>query len=68
MCRVCRVQAKQVVGYVLQHDHLLPHLTVRETLQYAGYLRLPSSIPHKKKKLIVSCSPLISPQRPAFAL
>lgn len=46
-------EAKQVVGYVLQHDHLLPHLTVRETLQYAGYLRLPSSIPHKKKKLIV---------------
>lgn len=48
------------MGYVLQHDHLLPHLTVRETLQYAGYLRLPSSIPRSKKKLIVLLTALFA--------
>lgn len=46
-------EARQVVGYVLQHDHLLPHLTVRETLRYAGYLRLPPSLTRQRKLQIV---------------
>ncbi|KAI0685355.1 P-loop containing nucleoside triphosphate hydrolase protein [Cytidiella melzeri] len=32
-----------VVGFVRQHDYLLPHLTVRETLVSAARLRLPKS-------------------------
>ncbi|KAI0086907.1 P-loop containing nucleoside triphosphate hydrolase protein [Irpex rosettiformis] len=32
-----------VVGFVRQHDYLLPHLTVRETLTSAARLRLPVS-------------------------
>ncbi len=46
-----------MVGYVLQHDHLLPHLTVRETLRYAGYLRLPPSLTRQRKLQIVRRSP-----------
>jgi len=47
------LQAKKIVGYVMQNDHLLPHLTARETLQYAGLLRLPASLPYREKLNIV---------------
>ena len=42
-----------LLGYVLQHDHLLPNLTPRETLTFAGLMKLPSHIPKKKKLEIV---------------
>lgn len=34
---------ERLVGYCLQHDNLMPNLTVRETLQYAAALRLPGT-------------------------
>jgi len=40
---------KTNVGYVLQTDHLLPNLTVCETLYYAAMLRLPSSMTTEQK-------------------
>jgi ABC-type multidrug transport system ATPase subunit len=36
---------RHICGYVLQSDSLYPHLSVRETIQYAAYLRC-----HKKTK------------------
>ena len=35
---------KKIVGYVLQQDSLLPFLTVKETMFYAGMLTLPRSM------------------------
>ena len=35
---------KQSIGYVIQHDALLPFLTVFETLMYSGMLTLPNSL------------------------
>ncbi|XP_021364868.1 ATP-binding cassette sub-family G member 5-like [Mizuhopecten yessoensis] len=32
---------QQHIAYVIQYDRLLPNLTVRETLTYAAYLRMP---------------------------
>jgi ABC-type multidrug transport system ATPase subunit len=40
---------RKLVGYVLQHDVLLPFLTVRETLFFAAMLTLPQSTPFAKK-------------------
>lgn len=40
-------------AYVMQQDILLPTLTVRETLQYAADLRLPSSSKRKDRHKIV---------------
>jgi ABC-type multidrug transport system ATPase subunit len=37
-------------GYVVQHDLLIPTLTVRETLQYAADLRLREAISDKERK------------------
>ena len=34
----------------LQDDCLYPQLTVKETLEYAAYLRLPSSMTSEEKK------------------
>ncbi|KAF8310725.1 P-loop containing nucleoside triphosphate hydrolase protein [Clavulina sp. PMI_390] len=44
---------KDRIGFVRQHDYLLPHLTVRETLYYAAALRLPTSVDKATRKLIV---------------
>ena len=35
---------KKIVGFVAQHDSLLPFLTVKETLFYAGMLSLPRNM------------------------
>jgi ABC-type multidrug transport system ATPase subunit len=37
-------------GYVVQHDLLIPTLTVRETLQYAAELRLRDAMSDKERK------------------
>ncbi|KAF9124460.1 hypothetical protein BGW39_008196 [Mortierella sp. 14UC] len=41
------------VGYLQQHDFLMPFLTVRETLTYAAHLRLPRSMSKQKKQELV---------------
>ncbi|KAF8935246.1 hypothetical protein BGZ52_000404 [Haplosporangium bisporale] len=41
------------VGYLQQHDFLMPFLTVRETLTYAAHLRLPRTMSSQKKKELV---------------
>ncbi|KAF9428498.1 hypothetical protein BGZ94_002168 [Podila epigama] len=41
------------VGYLQQHDFLMPFLTVRETLNYAAHLRLPRNMSSQKKKELV---------------
>uniref|UniRef100_A0A7S4I2L4 ABC transporter domain-containing protein n=1 Tax=Vannella robusta TaxID=1487602 RepID=A0A7S4I2L4_9EUKA len=38
-----------MIGYVMQHDALLPFLTVQETLIYSGMLTLPQALPNKTK-------------------
>jgi len=38
------------IGFVTQDDVLFPHLTVRETLTYAAYLRLPKSLTKQQKE------------------
>ncbi|EJD33743.1 P-loop containing nucleoside triphosphate hydrolase protein [Auricularia subglabra TFB-10046 SS5] len=43
----------KVIGFVRQFDYLLPHLTVRETLNCAAQLRLPASVDHATRALIV---------------
>lgn len=35
---------RNVVGYVTQHDYLLPLLTVNETLEYSARLRMPEGM------------------------
>ncbi|TFK50026.1 P-loop containing nucleoside triphosphate hydrolase protein [Heliocybe sulcata] len=42
-----------VIGFVRQDDFLLPCLTVRETLRFAAYLRLPASIDSSAREAIV---------------
>nr|GAT46077.1 predicted protein [Mycena chlorophos] len=37
-------KVSKIVGFVRQHDYLLPHLTVRETLKFAAALRLPKTV------------------------
>jgi ABC-type multidrug transport system ATPase subunit len=37
------------VAYVQQHDHLIPYLTVRETLRYTAELRLDRKMSKKEK-------------------
>ncbi|CAE6447201.1 unnamed protein product [Rhizoctonia solani] len=44
---------KDRIGFVRQNDYLLEHLTVRETLDYAAALRLPSTISSSTRHLIV---------------
>ncbi|KAH9488427.1 ATP-binding cassette sub- G member 5 [Bulinus truncatus] len=39
---------RQKSSYVLQADRLLPTLTVRETLTYMAYLKLPGRLSHKE--------------------
>ncbi|EFA85032.1 hypothetical protein PPL_02028 [Heterostelium album PN500] len=50
---VTPIEAKKSVGYVMQSDHLLPNLTVRETLRYSGMLRLPGTLSKERKLEIV---------------
>ena len=42
--------ARACVGYVTQHDALLPLLTVRETLLFSAQLRLPASLSEEVKR------------------
>ncbi|KAF9973403.1 hypothetical protein BGZ73_003343 [Actinomortierella ambigua] len=41
------------VGYLQQHDFLMPFLTVRETLTYAAHLRLPRTMSSSDKEALV---------------
>ncbi|KAL9235952.1 hypothetical protein vseg_010670 [Gypsophila vaccaria] len=41
---------KSRIGFVTQDDVLFPHLTVRETLTYAAYLRLPRTLTKQQKE------------------
>ncbi|KAL9256350.1 ABC transporter G family member 22-like protein [Drosera capensis] len=41
---------KSRIGFVTQDDILFQHLTVRETLTYAAYLRLPKALTKKEKE------------------
>jgi ABC-type glutathione transport system ATPase component len=41
------------IGFVRQNDHLLPHLTVRETLEFSAALRLPRSVTNEERKAII---------------
>ncbi|KAF9159252.1 hypothetical protein DFQ26_006751 [Actinomortierella ambigua] len=41
------------VGYLQQHDFLMPFLTVRETLTYAAHLRLPRTMSSNDKAALV---------------
>jgi len=40
---------KRKIGYVLQHDMLIPNLTVRETLTFTALLRLPNTLTYDQK-------------------
>ena len=40
-------------GYVVQHDCLIPTLTVRETLHYSAELRLQDAVSEKERKDVV---------------
>ncbi|KDQ57066.1 hypothetical protein JAAARDRAFT_35662 [Jaapia argillacea MUCL 33604] len=42
-----------IIGFVRQDDFLYPYLTVRETLRFSAYLRLPSSISAEAREAIV---------------
>jgi len=45
---------KQTTAYVIQADRLLHTLTVRETLQYAAFLRLPGKMDEQERNDKVS--------------
>lgn len=45
---------RQRVSYVIQADRLLPNLTVRETLTYSAYLKLPGFVKRGKVDDVVS--------------
>jgi ABC-type multidrug transport system ATPase subunit len=49
---------KKIAGYVTQDDHLLPNLTVRETLTFAAMLKLPSNLTKEEKLAQVLSFPL----------
>lgn len=51
--RVGGKEVGRVLGFVRQHDFLLPHLTVRETLSFAAALRLPRSVGEEERTAIV---------------
>ncbi|KAJ3671673.1 hypothetical protein LUZ60_007752 [Juncus effusus] len=44
-------QTLKKTGFITQDDILYPHLTVRETLQFCAFLRLPSATPKAVKLL-----------------
>ncbi|KAL8129461.1 hypothetical protein V2J09_018616 [Rumex salicifolius] len=41
---------KSRIGFVTQDDVLFPHLTVKETLKYSAYLRLPKTLTKEQKE------------------
>ncbi|KXS17157.1 hypothetical protein M427DRAFT_30626 [Gonapodya prolifera JEL478] len=51
---VAAAQVRKMCGYVPQHDHLPPLLTVRETLLFSARLCLPESLPLSSLHIAVS--------------
>ncbi|KAJ7226045.1 P-loop containing nucleoside triphosphate hydrolase protein, partial [Mycena pura] len=43
----------EIIGFVRQHDYLLPYLTVRETLSFSAALRLPKTVDQNAARQIV---------------
>lgn len=48
-----RFYASHNVAYVQQHDHIMPYLTVRETLEYTAELRLDARLSRLEKSALV---------------
>lgn len=45
---------RKLSSYVMSGDDLLQHLTVRETVDAAAKLKLPSDVPYKSRSALVS--------------
>ncbi|KAJ7785733.1 P-loop containing nucleoside triphosphate hydrolase protein [Mycena metata] len=46
-------KVSKIIGFVRQHDYLLPYLTVRETLTFSAALRLPKTINNETVQQII---------------
>ena len=55
---------KKDIGFVDQHDMLLPTMTVMESLMFSALLRLPRSV-SLKEKVGVACASYAKASRPS---
>ena len=55
-----RSMMRQKASYVLQADRLLPTLTVRETLTYMAFMKLPGSLSNEQIEKKVTQRPIFS--------
>lgn len=52
--QVANKRLRRQIGYVVQEDIFLSHLTVQQTLDFVGELSLPESLPKEKKTEVVN--------------